>query len=129
MERINQYLAGQLANTQSVVVWGAGQLAMKLLSLSCLAQTQIRAVVDNNPILRGKMLANAPIIGPQEIDPREIAGTREPIIIATLLHADEIIAQIRRLGLTNPVISLPLDSKSEALSKAHSNAHAEVRHS
>lgn len=101
MERINDHLASQLADAQRVIVWGAGQFAMKLLALPCLVQTEIRALVDNNPILRGKTLAGAPIVGPTEI-----AGTREPIIIATLLHADEISAQIRRLGLNNPVISL-----------------------
>jgi FlaA1/EpsC-like NDP-sugar epimerase len=116
MERINRHLASQLTNTQSVLLWGAGQLAMKLLALPSLAHTQVRAVVDNNPVLRGKTLAGAPVIGPQEIGPqeigshkiglREIAGTTEPIIIATLLHADEIGAQVRRLGLSNPVISL-----------------------
>jgi len=118
MERINQHLASQLANTPRVILWGAGQLAMKLLALPCLAQTEVRALVDNNPILRGKTLAGAPIIGPggigpQEMGPRNIAATREPIIIATLLHADEISAQIRRLGLSNPVISLPHNSNSE----------------
>jgi SAM-dependent methyltransferase len=118
MERINQHLASQLANTPRVILWGAGQLAMKLLALPCLAQTKVRALVDNNPILRGKTLAGAPIIGPgemgpQEMGPRNIAGMREPIIIATLLHADEISAQIRRLGLSNPVILLPHNSNSE----------------
>jgi SAM-dependent methyltransferase len=118
MERIDQYLASQLENTPRVILWGAGQLAMKLLALPCLAQTEVRALVDNNPILRGKTLAGAPIIGPgemgpQEMGPRNIASTREPIIIATLLHADEISAQIRRLGLSNPVISLPHNSNSE----------------
>ena len=118
MERIDQYLTSQLANTPRVILWGAGQLAMKLLALPCLAQIEVRALVDNNPILRGKTLAGAPIIGPGEMGPQEmgpsnLAGTREPIIIATLLHADEISAQIRRLGLSNPVISLPHNSNSE----------------
>ena len=113
MERIDQYLTSQLANTPRVILWGAGQLAMKLLGLPCLAQTEVRALVDNNPILRGRTLAGAPIIGPEEMGPGKIAGTREPIIIATLLHADEISAQIRRLGLSNPVISLPHNSNSE----------------
>jgi SAM-dependent methyltransferase len=113
MERINHHLAVQLTNTQRVILWGAGQFAMKLLALPCLARTQVRALVDNNPILRGKTLAGAPIIGPQELGPQAIAGTREPIIIATLLHADEISAQIRRLGLGNPVLSLLQQTHSE----------------
>jgi 2-polyprenyl-3-methyl-5-hydroxy-6-metoxy-1,4-benzoquinol methylase len=121
MEKINNHLAGQLANTQRVIIWGAGQFAMKLLALPCLAQTEVRALVDNNPILRGKTLAGAPVIGPQELGPQEIAGTREPIIIATLLHAGEISAQIRGLGLSNRVLSLLQDSNS--------NLHSEVRRS
>ena len=96
-----------------MILWGAGQLAMKLLALSAFAQTRVSALVDNNPILRGKTISRAPIIGP-----REIASTREPIIIATLLHAGEIVEQIRRLGLGNPVLccdpALHLDANSEA---------------
>ena len=101
MESIHSHLASELANTEQVILWGAGQLTMKLLALPCFAETHVRALVDNNPILRGKTLAGASIVGPQEI-----AGTPEPIIIATLLHADEISTQIRRLGLNNPVLSL-----------------------
>jgi hypothetical protein len=66
--------------------------------------------VDNNPILRGKTLVGSPVVGPQEI-----AGTREPIIIATLLHTHEISAQILRLGLSNPVLSLLPQSKAEVI--------------
>lgn len=125
MERISRHLAGQLANTQRVIIWGAGQFAMKLLALPCLARTEIRALVDNNPILRGKTIAGAPIIGPRELVAQEIAGTREPIIIATLLHADEISAQIHRLGLRNPVLSLLQNSNSDRQSEVQS----EVRRS
>ena len=39
--------------------------------------------------------------------PKEISDTREPIVIATLLHAEEIRDQIRGLGLSNPVLTLP----------------------
>jgi 2-polyprenyl-3-methyl-5-hydroxy-6-metoxy-1,4-benzoquinol methylase len=126
MERINRNLAGQLANTQRVVLWGAGQFAMKLLALPCLARTEVRALVDNNPILRGKTIAGAPIIGPRELGPQEIAGTREPIIISTLLHADEISAQIRCLGLSNPVLSLLPDSNSDRQFEVRCDARSEV---
>jgi 2-polyprenyl-3-methyl-5-hydroxy-6-metoxy-1,4-benzoquinol methylase len=121
MERINHHLASQLANTERVILWGAGQFAMKLLTLPCLAQTQIRALVDNNPILRGKTLASAPIVKPQEI-----AGTNEPIIIATLLHAGEISVQIRHLGLSNPVLLLHQNSNSGIRSGVHSEVRSET---
>lgn len=109
LERINHHLADQLANTRRVILWGAGQLAMKLLALPSLAGVQVCALVDNNPILRGKRIAGAPIVGPEEI-----TATDEPIviIIATLLHADEICAQIRRLGIRNPVLELPQNSNA-----------------
>jgi SAM-dependent methyltransferase len=115
MERIDQHLARQLANTERPILWGAGQLAMKILALPSLAGKQVRAIVDNNPILRGKMLAGALIVGP-----KEIANTREPIVIGTLLHDHEISAQIRGLGLTNPVITL--------LPKRNSASYAEAGH-
>jgi 2-polyprenyl-3-methyl-5-hydroxy-6-metoxy-1,4-benzoquinol methylase len=113
MERINYQLARQLADTPCVIVWGAGQFAMKLLTLPCLARVEVRALVDNNPILRGKTLASAPVV-----DPKKITGTCEPIIIATLLHTNEIAAQIRRLGLSNPVLTLSQNSNSAIRSGA-----------
>ena len=36
-----------------------------------------------------------------------IAGTRQPILIGTTLHHREIVAQIEKLGLTNPIVLLP----------------------
>ena len=108
MSSINQKLATQLAHHKRIIVWGAGQLAMKLLTLPCLADIKVSAFVDNNPILRGKRLAGAPIVSP-----KEIAGACQPILIATLLHVDEIVTDIRRRGLANPIIQL-LPESSEA---------------
>jgi SAM-dependent methyltransferase len=112
IERINGHLASQLAdrlaNNNRIFLWGAGQFAMKLLALPALAAADICGIIDNNPVLRGKTLAGAAIVAPQTI-----AGSTEPIILATLLHADEIRADIRRLGLTNPVISLLPRPQSE----------------
>jgi hypothetical protein len=70
----------------------------------------VHALVDNNPILRGKTMAGAPIL-----NPGAVAGMREPIVIATLLHAGEIAAQIRHLGLENPILSLLPDATSKGL--------------
>jgi SAM-dependent methyltransferase len=114
LEKINLHLTKQLAHTPRVIVWGAGQLSMKLLSLSCFAKSEVQAVVDSNPVLRGKRLAGAPVIGPQDIGAQESAGALEPILIATLLHADEINAQIRSLGLSNRILSLLPGSCCEA---------------
>lgn len=103
MQSINHHLSGALADMQRVILWGAGQLTMKLLALPSLSRIQVQAIIDSNPTLRGKKLRGAPVIGPQEI-----SGTAESsaIVIATLLHAGEIMAQIRGMGLRNPVLTL-----------------------
>jgi hypothetical protein len=72
-------------------------------------------------------MAGAPVIGPHELGSQEIAGTSEPIIIATLLHADEISAQIRRLGLSHPVLSLLQDSNAERQSKIRSQIRSKIQ--
>lgn len=112
METIDRHLAAELVHSERVILWGAGQLAMKLLALPSLARVQVHAVVDNNPTLRGKTLRGAPVVSP-----KEIAGSHAPIIIATLLHAGEISAQIRRLGLVNPVLSL-LPSQNQEMRRS-----------
>lgn len=109
MESIDRHLATELRGQRRILLWGAGQLAMKLLALPCLRSVEIGALVDNNPILRGKRFGSAPVVGPQEI-----VGGHDPIIIATLLHAGEIISQIRRMGLHNPVIELLPGARAEA---------------
>lgn len=101
MSRIDSHLGSELRGRKAVILWGAGQLAMKVLALPCLEKVSARAIVDSNPILTGKTLRGSPIVAPSEL-----AGTSEPIVITTLLHATEIAAQIRRLRLNNPVVSL-----------------------
>jgi FlaA1/EpsC-like NDP-sugar epimerase len=111
MQSIDHHLARALADMERVILWGAGQLTMKLLALPSLSRIQVQAIVDSNPTLRGKKLRGAPVIGPQEI-----SGTTESsaIVIATLLHAEEIMTQIRAMGLRNPVLQLLPNSNREA---------------
>jgi hypothetical protein len=58
--------------------------------------------VDSNPIHQGRRLAGAPILAPAAI--REY---KQPILIGTMLHHREILAQIEKLGLENRIILLP----------------------
>jgi SAM-dependent methyltransferase len=110
MQRIDRHLAGALDDMPRVILWGAGQLTMKLLALPSLLRVQVQAIVDSNPTLRGKTLRGASVVGPHEI-----SGTPEStlVIIATLLHSDEIMAQIRCIGLRNPVMPLLPKSNGE----------------
>ena len=108
MDRMGFHLEAALKGHKTVILWGAGQLAMKLLAFSCLKRHALRAIVDNNPVLRGKTLGGSPVVAPADI-----AGSPEPIVITTLLHATEIEAQIRQMGLRNTVIQLLAPSTAE----------------
>ncbi len=86
----------------SILVWGTGQLTMKLLAENALPLERVSAFVDGNPINQGKTLLGIPILAPDEIVDRE-----SPILITTLLHQKEISSRIKEsLKLPNPLILL-----------------------
>ena len=85
-----------------MIVWGTGQLTLKLLAETPLGEARIVAFVDSNPINQGRLLRGVPILAPDAI--RSMA---QPILVASTLHQDEIVAVIReRMKLTNPLILL-----------------------
>jgi SAM-dependent methyltransferase len=86
-----------------VIVWGTGQLALKLLVETSLRDAQIVAFIDANPINQGKTLHGVPVLAPARL--RELP--RYPVLIATQLHQESILAMLRsELGLDNPVVTL-----------------------
>ncbi len=101
MSDIDTRLSSFLARTPSIIVWGTGQLSMKLLAETSLARANIAAFVDNNPINQGKILHGKPILAPQGLVKMD-----SPILIATLLHHQSIAKQIRAMGLLNEIIFL-----------------------
>jgi len=98
---IYRRLSDAVARSPQVIVWGTGQLTMKLLVDSPLAQAEVVAFVDSNPVNQGHRLRGVPIIAPQDISPRS-----QPIIIASTIHQAAIVDQARRLGLTNELVVL-----------------------
>jgi len=101
LNEIEVRLKKSLANSPKIIVWGTGQLTMKLLIETSLARAEILAFVDNNPINHGKVLRGIPIISPDQLD-----GLKEPILVATLLHHHAITDQILRMRLANEIILL-----------------------
>lgn len=90
-----------LSQSQQLIVWGTGQLVMKLLIETSLGKARITSFVDNNPINQGKSLHGIKILAP-----KELLGLDGPILITTILHQQEIANQIRQMGLPNKVIFL-----------------------
>jgi len=101
MCEIRTRAAQGLADTEEVVIWGTGQLAMKVLVPEVLGRTSIVACVDANPINHGRRFHGAATVAPEAI-----RGTRSPILITSLLHQTDIQGRIRALGVPNRVITL-----------------------
>jgi SAM-dependent methyltransferase len=104
MQGIDRQLRKVLASSKEVIVWGTGQLTMKLLCDTALKDAKVAAFVDGNPVNVGKTLRGVPIVRPEELENRSA-----PIILATLLHTQGIRDRIASLGLTNPVVTLQQD--------------------
>jgi 2-polyprenyl-3-methyl-5-hydroxy-6-metoxy-1,4-benzoquinol methylase len=101
MSDIDACITNLISRAPSIIVWGTGQLVMKLLVETALARADILGFVDNNPINHGKVLHGKPILPPQEL-----IRWDAPILIATLLHHRPIAKQIRDMGLKNEIIFL-----------------------
>jgi SAM-dependent methyltransferase len=101
MERLNRQLEGVLASSRDVILWGTGQLAMKLLCDTVLKEANVIACVDGNSVNFGRRLRGIPIMAPEKL-----ASSEVPVIVTTLLHADPIRARIQALGWRNPVVAL-----------------------
>jgi SAM-dependent methyltransferase len=101
MGEVSERLDLDLAGIGGVIVWGVGQLTMKLLKYSPLARAKIVAFVDSSPVNRGRILREVRIVGPEDLK-----GMPHPIVIASLLHQSEIAQQIRSMGLPNRLIFL-----------------------
>lgn len=101
MQRIDQHLRTVIATSKEVIVWGTGQLTMKLLCDTVLKDAKVVAFVDGNPVNVGKTLRGVPIIRPDQVK-----NQSAPIILATLLHSGGIRHRINSLGLKNPVVTL-----------------------
>jgi 2-polyprenyl-3-methyl-5-hydroxy-6-metoxy-1,4-benzoquinol methylase len=92
-----------------LIVWGTGQLTLKLLAETSLGRARIAAFVDGNPINQNKELIGVPVVAPEAI-----ASLKHPILISTLLHQRAITERIRQqLQLTNPIITLAPDAKPD----------------
>jgi len=102
LDKIEINLRGNLDLSSPVLVWGTGQLCMKLLVETSLSKANIVSFVDGNPVNWGQILNGVPITSP-----REIKNTGYPILIASLLNQAQIENDIRvKWGLTNPVVYL-----------------------
>lgn len=103
MNQFEEKLQSIWKNCHQVIVWGTGQLAIKLLAETSLSKAEIVAFVDGNPLNHGKVLNGVKIISPKELSIKKL---KEPIIIASTIHQEAITKTIYEMGLDNQVILL-----------------------
>jgi SAM-dependent methyltransferase len=108
MEDMDERISSLIAQNRSIIVWGTGQLTMKLLAETSLSRVSIEAFVDNNPVKHGKVLSGRPILAPAELK-----NYTQPILIASTLHFDSIARQIRNIGCDNQILSLQGEVREE----------------
>lgn len=102
LDKIEINLKRTLDLKSDLIVWGTGQLCMKLLVETSLSNANIIAFVDSNSVKWGSVLKGIPIQSPQAVK-----DTRIPILIASILNQAEIENTIRtKWGLANPVVHL-----------------------
>lgn len=88
---------------QPLIVWGTGQLTLKLLAETELGSSTIAAFVDGNPVHHGKKLRGVTILSPEDVGKLPA----HPIVIGTTLHHRAIRERIRGpLALNNEIVTL-----------------------
>jgi 2-polyprenyl-3-methyl-5-hydroxy-6-metoxy-1,4-benzoquinol methylase len=116
-EKIDQYIQGSkemmrsmdtkiqeaLHKNNEIIVWGTGQLAMKLLSETSLSRATIAAFIDGNPINHGQVISGVEIVSPSQIQARNLS---QPILITSTLSQEAIHENIKKMGFVNPIILL-----------------------
>lgn len=86
---------------EKIAVWGAGQFVLRLLTDSPLKDCNIAFFVDKDSKKHGQKLNGISVGSPEEL--RKFGGH---IVVCAALHARDILAEIRKMGLKNEVTLL-----------------------
>lgn len=101
MQRLSSRIADIVREHPELIVWGTGQLLLKLLSETPLSKAHIVAFVDSNPVNYGKTLNGVSIIAPEKV-----SHYQQPILVTTLLHEKEIKNKAKDCSLINKICIL-----------------------
>ena len=102
MEGIDARLRRLRESHPRIVVWSVGQLTLKLLAQTALAEFEIAAFIDGNPIHHGERVLGVTVEPPDRLHEHP-----EPVVIASILHEIVIARTIReRLRLPNEIVFL-----------------------
>jgi SAM-dependent methyltransferase len=106
MKAIEIRLTAALKDAKDVIVWGAGQISLKLLRLACLRDREV-TLIDSNQTIQGQIIAGVPVLGPDDAKRLPM----QPIVIGSILNSKSIAESVSRLKLPNRVIFLTATSE------------------
>ena len=101
-------IGNYMKNQRPIIIYGAGTLCQYLFANSLLRKCNIAAIVDGNTHYHGKTLSGIEILPPSELKNRKFAGV--DIFTISYRYNDEIATFIRNMGLTNEIVSIPIDN-------------------
>jgi FlaA1/EpsC-like NDP-sugar epimerase len=103
MRHISEALAAEIPVDRDVAIWGAGQLTMKLLRDTVLAERRVVAIVDGSPQRQGLHLDGLPVVGPDALRARPDV----PVVIGSFHSERSIVRMMReRYELRNRAVLL-----------------------
>jgi SAM-dependent methyltransferase len=100
-------IAVLLAGTPELIVWGTGQTARELLAETALGRARVVAFADSNPLYRGRQLAGAPVVAPEEL-----GAYTQPILVGSIVSQAAIVERATELGLRDRLLLLDPTSPS-----------------
>jgi 2-polyprenyl-3-methyl-5-hydroxy-6-metoxy-1,4-benzoquinol methylase len=101
-QRFDDCLRAHLDARHPVILWGAGQLALRLLCDTMLKDVSLLTIVDTSPQKQGLHVGGTTVQSP-----RVLRSSDVPIVVASINSSRLIEQSIRReFGLTNPVVLL-----------------------
>jgi 2-polyprenyl-3-methyl-5-hydroxy-6-metoxy-1,4-benzoquinol methylase len=102
LRSIDERLRSVVSPGSPVIVWGAGQLTMKLLRDTVLADAHVIGIIDSSPQKQGLHFAGVEVIGPDAA-----GGSDCPVVIGSIHHAPDIArAAAARLGSDRRLVFL-----------------------
>jgi SAM-dependent methyltransferase len=100
-DNVNEIVASLAEEGEELMVWGAGQYALRLLSSTRLAECRIVAFLDQDRKKQGMQLGGVPVLSPDSL-----LAHRGPVVVCSALFSAEICEKIRAMGFDNSIVVL-----------------------
>ena len=102
-QTVNLIIEKLFERGEEIIIWGAGNYTYRLLATSNLSKCNIVMLVDNDKHKQGTSVNGRPVRPPDAL--LNIRDT-PTILISAAVFYEEILAEIRRMGIRNKVIIL-----------------------